>query len=47
MNLLYTKKKVFARYFFSFFDIVHARGMKKESITHFFCKEVDEWGKIC
>ena len=101
MNLLYTKKKVFARYFFSFFDVLHARAclkkhsrnlpaplcsifclnsvavarygafirtksstncdahlaesffqirsrwMKKESITHFFCKEVDEWGKIC
>ena len=101
MNLLYTKKKVFARYFFSFFDVLRARAclkkhsrnlpaplcsifclnsvavarygafirtksstncdahlaesffqirsrwMKKESITHFFCKEVDEWGKIC
>ena len=30
----------------SFFQI-RSRWMKKESITHFFCKEVDEWGKIC
>ena len=32
MNLLYTKKKVFARYFFSFFDVLRARAcLKKHS----------------
>ena len=29
MNLLYTKKKVFARYFFSFFDVLRARACLK------------------